>query len=94
MPDVKLYREGIVDAGLPENEDILIGYIVGERNHSSAENIFLGKHREESSATGVSSRVYLKRKKTGIIVSLFIYKQGLINIMKKQSTWLKLLCRV
>lgn len=64
MPDVKLYREGIVDAGLPENEDILIGYIVGGIN-SSAENIFFENTGEQSSANGSIIRVYLKRKKQG-----------------------------
>ncbi len=64
MPDVKLYSEGIIDAGLPENEDILIGYIVGGIN-SSAENIFFENTGEESSANGSIIRVYLKRRKQG-----------------------------
>jgi len=64
MPDVKLYSEGIIDAGLPENEDILIGYIVGGIN-SSAGNIFFENTGEESSANGSIIRVYLKRKKQG-----------------------------
>jgi hypothetical protein len=62
MPDVKLYKDGIMDAGLRENEETLIGYIAGGIN-SSANNIFFENTGTESKANGKVIRVYIKRTK-------------------------------
>lgn len=62
MPEAAMYKDGIADAGVPENEDILVGYIVGGIN-SSACNIFFENTGEESKANGNIIMVYLKRTK-------------------------------
>jgi hypothetical protein len=61
MPDIKFYKEGIVDAGLQENKETLIGYIVGGIN-SSDNNIFFDNTGKESKANSKIIKVYIKNK--------------------------------
>jgi hypothetical protein len=58
MPETVLYKEGIADARLPENQEILIGYILGGIN-SSAGNIFFENTGEESKANSKIIKVYI-----------------------------------
>lgn len=61
MPETTMYKEGIADANTLNNEETLIGYIVGGIN-SSANNIFFDNNGKESKANGKLIGVYLKRK--------------------------------
>ncbi len=62
MPDAGMYMDGIADAGLLQNEETFIGYIVGGIN-SSTNNIFFDNTGKESKANGKIIKVYMKRMK-------------------------------
>ena len=60
MPDSRMYMEGIADAGSVQNEENLIGYIVGGIN-SSANNIFFDNTGKESKASSKIIKVFIKK---------------------------------
>jgi len=59
-PAAKMYLEGIADAGSLQNNEQLIGYIVGGIN-SSDKNIFWDNTGKESKAYNKIIKVYIKR---------------------------------
>lgn len=58
--DTGIYKPGIADANSLNNEETLIGYIVGGIN-STGSNIFFDNSGNESKASGRVIKVYLKR---------------------------------
>lgn len=60
-PEIKMFSDGIADAGSFKNEEVLVGYIVGGIS-SSANNIFWDNTGRESKAINTITAVYIKRK--------------------------------
>lgn len=60
MPDTRMYMDGIADAGSLQNDESLVGYIVGGIN-SSANNIFFDNTGKESKASGKIIKVFIKK---------------------------------
>ncbi len=61
MPDTRMYKDGIADAGSLQNEENFVGYIVGGIN-SSVNNIFFDNTGKESKASSKIIKVFIKKK--------------------------------
>ncbi len=60
VPDTRMYMDGIADAGSLQNDENLVGYIVGGIN-SSASNIFFDNTGKESKASSKIIKVFIKK---------------------------------